>query len=124
MDNKLIPCPVCSHQVSCAAMKCPSCGESLSEKQRHIDDAAFIAAKSFNDLPLVILKAFLWILAVSAWVSTAVYVPKTLSVFTVLGCIGYVSDAKKKTQSKPVKWGRVIIATLLSVTFFWSSFYR
>jgi hypothetical protein len=124
MENKLIPCPVCSHQVSCSAMKCPSCGEALSNKQKHIDDASFIAAKSFNDLPVFLLNLFLWLVAIAFWLSTAVYIPKILSILTVLCCIGYVSSVKKKTPAVPVKWIRVVVAATLSAVFFWSSFYR
>ena len=94
----------------------------MENKQEQIDQAAYIAAKTFNDMPKILLSIFLWIVAVAFWLSVAAAFPKTVSVITVLGMIGYVSEKRKKTET--VKWGRVIVFSGLSILFFAASFYQ
>ena len=128
MESKLIACPVCQSEVSSGAMSCPSCGEVISGQQKYVNRAVLAWAKSASDSPILLLKLFGWmagwIIGLLVWASLAASFPKTISILTVLCCIGHVSEGKKNKSIRSVKWVRVVIALVLSVTFFVASFYQ
>ena len=114
----LIKCPACEKDVSPLAVSCPNCGNPIAESKRLVDrwvNATDIRGEERDVAAEGCAQVIGYMMLLLFWAIAAGSFPKTVSILTMLACIGYVLDAKQKGKIQSVRWKSVTMYLILSI---------